>query len=190
MDFDSDSAFTQTKEARNYAKFYQKWVRNNFKSNLEGREVGENRDYILIVSPGQTKTEIHREATDDDKKEYRSEWSAYQEGKEQRASGTPIEMLPGLPVGMADGLKAKYIHTIEQLANLSDTAKQNLGMGANDLCLKAKAYLQKNTAEVVELKQNLALKEMQIESLLKRVEALEAPKAPVKRAKKTQEAVQ
>lgn len=156
FDPDADGGFVNQKEARNYARFYTKWKRNNFLSEKEGTEVGENRDYVMIICPGQPKTEVHREATDMDKKMHPQEWRDYKEGREQRVDGTPIEVLPGLPQGQADALKSMYIYTIEQMANLSDMALQKVGMGGNELRLKCKSYIEKNSAEVTMLKQQLA----------------------------------
>lgn len=156
FDPDSDTSFgVNQREARNYVKFYRQWVRNNFKSNAEGKEVGDFQDFILIICPGQPKSEVRRKATDSDKAQYRPEWQAYEEGKEHQLSGTPIELLPGLANGMADALKSLYIYTIEQMANLPDIAMQKVGMGGNDIKKRAQAYLSKNSSEVVELKAQL-----------------------------------
>lgn len=175
FDPDSDLSFTNQKESRNYARFYTKWKRNNFLSEKEGTEVGENRDYVMIICPGQPKTEVHREASDLDKKTHPQEWNDYKEGREQRIAGTPIEVLPGLPQGQSDALKAMHIHTIEQMANLSDMAMQKVGMGANELRMRCKAYTDKNSTEVVMLKQQLAEKDSQIAALSARMDAMEKP---------------
>lgn len=176
MDVESDSQAVSSHQAttRNYVKFYPKWKRNNFLSNKEGREVGEHRDYVMIICPGQPKSEVHREVREEDKREYRTEWEAYKAGKEQRISGTPVELLPGLDKSRADSLKAIYIYTIEQLADVSESAKHAMGMGANDLVNRAKAYLQKNSAEVVALRQELASRDQAISALNARLAALEA----------------
>lgn len=178
FDPDSDGGFVNQKDARNYARFYTKWKRNNFLSEKGGAEVGENRDYVMIICPGQPKTEVHREATDQDKRAHTQEWNDYKEGREQRIAGTPIEVLPGLPQGQADALKSMYIYTIEQMANLSDMAIQRVGMGGNELRLKCKAYMEKNTAEVTQLKQQLSEKDEQIAALMARMDALEIRRGP------------
>lgn len=156
MDVDSDSSFSaNSREARNYVKFYRHWIRNNFKSNEQGIEVGENQDFVIIICPGQPKSEVRRKATDADKSQYRQEWQMYSEGKEHQQVGTPIELLPGLTSGMADALKAIYIYTIEQMAELSDLSLQKVGIGGNDIRQKCKAYLSKNSTEVTALKAQL-----------------------------------
>lgn len=185
MDVDSDSQALASHQAtaRNYVKFYPKWVRNNFLSKQEGKEMGEYRDFVMIICPGQPKSEVHREVREQDKKEYRGEWDAYKDGKEQRLSGTPVELLPGLDKGRADSLKAIYVYTIEQLAEASEPACRAIGMGANELVQKAQAYLQKNSTEVMALRQELAKKDEALASLTARIAALEAPAIPVRRKK-------
>jgi hypothetical protein len=171
-----DAAFTQQGVSKNYVKFYPKWVRNNFKSKEEGAEVGEYRDYIIIVSPGQPNSQVDRPVQEKDKNEYRSEWLAFQDGREQRISGTPIELLPGLPKERADSLKSLYIYTIEQVSELSEAAMFKVGMGAAELKNKAQAYLQKSSTEVNALKVENAKLQETIRQLSDRMAALEKPK--------------
>jgi hypothetical protein len=180
MDVESDQQALASHQAtaRNYVKFYPKWVRNNFQSKQEGKEVGEYRDYVMIICPGQPKSEVHREVRDSDKREYRNEWAAYKEGKEQRISGTPVELLPGLDKSRADSLKTIYIYTIEQLAEVSESAKHAMGMGANDLVNRAKGYLQKNSAEVAALKQENTELRKTLEVMQAQIAALGAPRKP------------
>ena len=177
LDPDSDSTFTQTgKEPRNYVKFYRQWVRNNFKSKEQGIEVGEHQDFILIISPGQTKTEVRRKANEADKHQYAQEFSAYTQGKEMQMSGTPIELMPGLASGMADALKAQYIYTIEQMATLSDGAMQRVGMGANEIRKRAQDYLAGGNAEIVALKTELNEARRLLAELREAQQAIPKPK--------------
>jgi len=171
FDPDSDSSFSENKTSKNYVKFYRQWKRNNFKSNEQGIEVGEEQDFILIICPGQPKTEVRRRATDNDKHEYPQEWRSYQEGKEHQIAGTPIELLPGLANGMADSLKALYIYTIEQMADLPDGVMYKIGMGANENRMKAKAYLEKGSAEVAILKAKVLELETTIAELRAQLDA-------------------
>lgn len=200
MDVESDAMFVQgyaSQPARNYVKFHPKWVRNNFLSKQEGKEVGEYRDYIIIIAPGLPNSEMDREVQEKDKQEYREEWRAYQEGREHRISGTPLELLPGMPKQRADSLKAIYIYTIEQLAELSEPGMHKVGMGAVELKNKAQAFLQKNSAEVAGLKAALAQRDetikaqqQQLAALDERLKALEVKPARRGRPPKQPEVTQ
>ena len=163
--------------AKNYVKFYRQWVKNKFKSEQEGREVGETQDFILIISPGMDKTEVRRRVNEADKMQYPQEWFAFQQGKENQVSGTPIELLPGIGEGVADMLKAIYIYTIEQLAGLGDLQLQRVGMGGNELRSKAKAYLSKSSAEVVSVKEQLEALKDQLKKQSEELEQLRNEKA-------------
>jgi hypothetical protein len=143
VESDSDFVAQHQKESSNYVKFYRQFV----------EKYQEHRDYILIISPGQSKTEVRRPIQEVDKSTYSREWTAYLEGKENQISGTPLEMM-GLDKGLCEALKALYVYSVEQLSNLSDLSIQKI-MGGHDLRNKAKAFLQKNSAEVIDLKTRL-----------------------------------
>lgn len=58
-----------------------------------------------------------------------------------QGSGTPLEEWPTLDVQQRADLRAMNIHYVEQLADASDGALVNLGMGARALKQKAQAFL-------------------------------------------------
>ena len=186
FDPDNDTAFAEghKKEGRNYVKFYRQWVRNNFKSKEEGREVGSEQDFVMIICPGQPKTEVRRKASEQDKMQYAQEWSAYQQGKENQIAGTPIELLPGLAHGMADALKAIYIYSIEQMAGLPDLSLQKVGMGGADIRERARAYLNKTSAETTALRQQLAEMQAEMEAMREQMAAAQSAPEPKPRGRK------
>lgn len=181
MDIESDSTFLTAFQPnmgapKNYGRFYRKWKRNNFKSIQEGREVGEYVDYILIISPGQIKSEVHRQVVEADKTNFMTEWEAYTRGREQVSSGTPIELLPGLDQARADAFKVHYVMTIEQLAELSDLTAQKTGIGSLDLRDRARKYLASRgadkraledaQAQIIDLTAKLAAMQAQLSAVL------------------------
>lgn len=188
-DIEADDSFVrhdQDVKVKNYARFYPKWVRNNFQSDQQGTEIGEYRDYVMILCPGQ-KDEFHRQATKQDKETYREEWSAYKASKDQRISGTPIELLPGIDVGRISSLKSLHIYSIEQMATLSDLAMQQVGIGAQDLRQRAKAFLAKkpDPAEVDTLRARVA----ELEALVATLQANQRKKPGPKKQKAEPESV-
>lgn len=172
MDIESDAGFmeTQNKPGQNYAKFYLEPVKNNNKSREAGRDIYEDRTFILILSPGQTKSECRRPMQEQDKRLYPQAWADFQAGSsETTVTGTPIEYL-GVSPARAKELRAVHIHTIEQMADCADTNSRNVGMDFHTLKNKAAAYLSKSSPEVAELRK-------QVEEL-KALLAAQTPKKP------------
>lgn len=173
MDIDSDSAFmeTQNKPGQNYAKFYLHPVRMNKKSEEAGRDIYEDRIYILILSPGQTKSECRRPMQEKDKREYPQAWADFQNGnQEPTVAGTPIEYL-GISPARAKELRAVHIYTVEQMAACPDTASKDVGMDFHSLKNRAQAYIGKTSPELETLRKQVA-------DLQAKLAELSAPKKP------------
>ncbi len=154
-DFEMMEGFkqTQSKNNPNYCTFY-----NHTVDGPNGTFI--DKVYVLIISPGQSKTEMRRPMQEQDKIEYPAQWKAFQEGKDMPLNGTPIDMLPGLTGSRVAALKLINIRTIEGLAEVAEIYLKDVGMDANTLKQRAKDYLQKNTKEVSELKvENQSLKD-------------------------------
>lgn len=122
--------------------FYVKPVQNNFRSQAEGRPIFEDREYVQVIVPGDTKSEVNREVQDRDKDRWPEQYRRFKEDAEQATDGTPLEQWPAVSVSQVAELKAKKIRTVEQLASVSDSALQNLGLGARQLRDRAKAWLE------------------------------------------------
>lgn len=112
------------------------------KSIAAGRDIYEDRDYVEILTPGDTRSIVDREVRDEDKQRWPREWAAYEAGNELSVIGTPLEKWPlvGSP-SMVKTLKAMNINTVEDLAGLTDAALGNVGMGARNLREAAKLWL-------------------------------------------------
>lgn len=178
-DVESDAGFmaTHSKPGHNYAKFYWHPVRMNKKSEEAGRDIYEDRIYILIYAPG-SKSDCRRPMQEKDKREYPQAWADFQNGeKEPTVVGTPIEYL-GISPARAKELRAVNIHTIEQMANCADTAKVNVGMDFVSLKNRAQAFVNKNSPEVMELRATAERQARQIAELTEKLEQLSAAKKP------------
>ena len=170
---ESDSGFMATHEKRqqNYAKFYIEAVKNNNKSREAGRDIFDDKVFILILCPGQMKGETRRPMQDKDKLEYPQAWADFQNGnKEPTVSGTPIEYL-GISPSRAKELRAVHIFTVEQMADCPDTAAKSVGMDFHTLKNRAAALVSKTSPEVADLRQQVA-------ELTAKLSALTAPKKP------------
>jgi len=64
-------------------------------------------------------------------------WRAFQ-GEAEPVDGTPLEQLKGMPPEKAAAWRLQGIHTVEQVAELSDSVLDRLGMGARSWQRKAK----------------------------------------------------
>lgn len=166
-DSDTDFRAEDLRDNQNYVQFYK-----TPKFNKSGEYVCE-LDFILIISPGMAKTEVRREARDEDKKLYRKQWQAYEDGEEQKQNGTPLELL-GISTEMRGFLQTQhFVYTIEQLASLEGSALQNVGMGGTNLKLRAEAFMSKSSKGESAVRVELAEANETIAQLMERVKALE-----------------
>jgi hypothetical protein len=134
-----------------HVTFHLKAVRNEFKSNQEGRPIFDEVDYVRIIIPGDTKTINDVKVTEEHKVRFREKYRAYKEGQVQAQSGTPLEVWPQMTVGQVAELKAMHVTTVEQLADMPDQLAQQI-MGSHALRAKAKAFLEAAAGEAVNTK--------------------------------------
>lgn len=150
-------------------EFFVKPVELKAKSIEAGRPIYEDREFIRIRFPGDNKreltapaNEVHYNGNTRESMTYAERFAAnYAAFKESRAdfvSGTPLSSLPGLGDARREELKALNIVTIEQLAQLPDTARKRLGMGGLELVNMAKDFMEKasGVAEIEALRAELA----------------------------------
>lgn len=122
-----------------FVSFFRGTRLNQTKTVAAGVPVYDPVDMIKIIKPGE-RDEIHRIADEYDKMRYRNEWKGYCEGIEQQMSGTPLETLLPVNPELVAQLKAFKVFSVQQLAELSDTAAQSIQFG-HDLRKKAQKYL-------------------------------------------------
>lgn len=82
--------------------------------------------------------------------------------------GLPLESWPAITKGQIRACQDLGLFTVEDIATATDTIRQKLGMGANDLIMKAKAFVgskdQSATAnKVAELEQAVAMLTKELE---------------------------
>ncbi len=115
-------------------------------SEKEGYPLDEGVDYVKIGQVGQSDNVIHEVKLINAHKRWPEQWKAYQEGREQVADGMPLDMLfPGNPETVST-LKANHVHTIEQLAALTDG---NQFKFAEPLIAKARKFVQARRADAM-----------------------------------------
>ena len=148
--FDTDSTLDNSQADNRYAldhklhvTFYTRPVLNAVKSAEAGRRVFDEVDYIKIHTPGSQLCNIDAPITAGTYlKRFGDKYNKWKAGQKELVSGTPLEAFPLLlgKVGLCAELKAMNIHTVEQLAALSDGNLQGI-MGGNELRRKAEDYI-------------------------------------------------
>jgi hypothetical protein len=185
-----DDTVSQANQARYamdhklYVQFYIRPVMHNFKSNEAGRPIYEEKEYIRIIIPGDSKTTGDYPVTDEFRMRFEKQYDKFKKGLEQAVEGTPLEMWPQMTVGLCAELKAMNISTVEQLAGLADGPAQKI-MGNYDLRRKAQMFLDsaKGEAENNKMVAELTKRDDEINLLKQQMQQLldsQKPKVPVK----------
>lgn len=133
-------------DSRLYVEFTMEAIHQVAKSEEEGRPIYKDVPHIRIHFPGDRTKQIFRPVKyeDDyqgpaDPRRFPNQWRAFEAQQEQVQTGTPIEQWGPLTKSQAMEFKAIHIHTVEQLAGVSDA---NLNwLGARELRDKAVAWL-------------------------------------------------
>ena len=149
-----------------YVEFFDEAVQHPFQSEQAGRPIFVEQPYVKILFPGDMTKQVVRpvdlqgsEGKPSDPERWPRQWDAYQKKASQVPIGTPLTQWAPMTKAIALTLKAQNIHTVEQLAELPDTAL--VWMGAREMHEKAKVWLAsaKDGAEVLRLQQeNLDLR--------------------------------
>jgi hypothetical protein len=129
-----------------FVQFYSDSVHMTAESEKEGRPIFKDMPHIRKMTPGDGSNMVERVAKQFDIDQFPREWEIFQRQQTTPLQGTPLEQWP--QVTRAQVKEAKYfeIHTVEQMAEISDASCQRLGMGFAELRTKAKVYLASATA--------------------------------------------
>lgn len=100
------------------------------------------KDFVEISFLG-TKDTLIKKVTPDIMAKFRDAWNAYCDGKPmEKRKGTPLTALPEINEQMAEEFVRRNLHTLEELAVLTDHQCQGLGHGLITLRRKAIAMVQ------------------------------------------------
>ena len=170
----------QQKRSNLNLRFYSETVENKARSLAAGHACYDMVDYVSINVAG-SKDEVVEKMGAAQIARFGPQYEAWKKTQEQPVDGTPITTVPFLNIAQIKEFQACNVMTLEQLANLSDTGVQKVGMGAHDARKKAQAYMkaagdsafsQRLTDENLKLKADLAQQQQQIAQLSQRIEAL------------------
>ncbi len=146
-----------------------------------GRPIYKDEIFIKIQHPGEMLNVIDRPVNENDKQRFRQQWANFVHDRTQVPEGTPIDLLfPNHP-SVAENLRAMGVFTIEQCSNLSATAIDTIGRGAQEYVNRAQKYLDSANKghsfhlmqkENDDLRQQLRIQEQQINTLKIQLESL------------------
>ena len=113
-------------------KFYKYAELDKGATEIEGRQIFKEVDYIKIVVPGDNLTEIDRPVYDNDKTRFPIQWANYlnRTSAEGKYEGTPLIEWQLISRSQAEQLRAAKFYTVESIANASDQQIQSIGMAA------------------------------------------------------------
>lgn len=149
-----------------YPRFFTDSVKDHVASAQAGRDIFKEEERVEIIMPGISQlTKPVEKVTQEHIDRWPEQYKAFKAGQEMSVSGIPLEQWPILKRAMVLELKAMGFMTVEQVASMSDTAVQRIGMGGLRLRDLAKSYLDdevaqaelaRSTAENERLKQEVA----------------------------------
>lgn len=145
-------------------KFYKYLDEDSAASIAEGRPICREVDYIKIVVPGDTLSEIDRPVYESDKTRFPIQWANYlnRTNADIKYEGTPLKEWNLISRTQAEELRGRKFYTVEQIASASDQQLQSIGMiaGMSPYTFrdKAKAFLEsaKTVADLTNREEELA----------------------------------
>ena len=136
------AAQRQSKETGVIPEFEIKMIKNNYKSEKEGRPIFDEVEWITIRVAGDRNNVVSSKVRDEHRQRFPHHYAVFKSGEQVANSGTPLEEWPVITRSMAANLKALNITTVEELAGLSDQGIINIGHGGRDLVNQAKAFIE------------------------------------------------
>ena len=136
----TNDSFMEDNRGKMAVFFHTVQVQNNFKTMTEKRPIFEEKVFLKKLVPGDSTLVVDRPMREQDIDDFPIEWARFEQKKEQKVSGTPIEVWSAISETQKAEFKALHIFTIDQFAQLADSVGNKI-MGFNDLRDKAKAFI-------------------------------------------------
>jgi hypothetical protein len=136
----TNDSFMEDNRGKMAVFFHTVQVQNNFKTMTEKRPIFEEKIFLKKLVPGDSTLVVDRPMREQDIDEFPIEWARFEQKKEQKVSGTPIDVWSAISETQKAEFKALHIYTIDQFAQLADSVGNKI-MGFNDLRDKARAFI-------------------------------------------------
>ena len=156
---------------------------NSFVRFYKYLDKGKLKDFIEIIAPGDTRSEMRREVQELDKKRWPNAYHEYITGEASKEGGYPLNQWAEMDEALIRLYNYQRIYTVEQLAEVADVNLDNLGPGARALRTKAITFvgIMQKTKEPMELagkldaaNERIVQQEKQIADQKSRIDVLEA----------------
>jgi hypothetical protein len=157
-------------------QFYDREVVDPVESAKHGRPRHKLVTHMRSFIPGEQRYEVaDRPATRADAQRYPREWNAYVQGKEAIPEGTLLNAMFPYKPDVVRNLAGYHIYTVEQLANLSATSIDSIGMGCQSWVNEAKRYLEVTSkgASLSQVRRELEERDSRIRTLENTIEQLQ-----------------
>jgi hypothetical protein len=151
--------------------FYNRPMLNPAKSKELGHPYHEDKIYIRVHPPGERLNITDRPVTEQDTRRWPMQWQQFRQQKEQRPDGAPIELLYPEQPAIAATLRACNVLTIEQCAELSAHAIEQIGMGAQQYSNYAQKWLENASkgASLSQMRGELEVRDRELKVLRQQV---------------------
>ena len=130
----------QTGKDSTIPRFHMEAVEDPVATAAQGRPIFFQQERVQFIQPGSSNSPVEI-VNEGHRQRWPEQYAAFKKGEEWAVNGTPLEQWPFLRKVNVYELKALGIFTVEQCADLSDIACQNMGMGGMAIREQAKAYL-------------------------------------------------
>jgi hypothetical protein len=147
MDEVNTGAFTRTDRFGDnrdptFPQFFMEAVVDELASQRSGHQIYRDEERVKIHIPGNSLSTPVERVNDLHRQRWPDAYKRFKEGLEMSHEGTPLELWPPMKSkAQVLWLKSLDIHTVEQMAQVSDFNLGKLGIGALGLRQLAKAYL-------------------------------------------------
>lgn len=121
-------------------RFHIEAVPDPVASAAAGRPIFVSQERVQYINPGSSNSPVDI-VTDEHRQRWPDYYAKFRAGEEFSVTGTPLEHWSFLRRTNVMELKAIGIFSVEQCADLPDTAVQRIGMGGDAIRKAAKAYL-------------------------------------------------
>lgn len=140
-----NGAYTRTNlgqgDGNNFPQFYMQSVQDHAASEMAGRPIFREEEWVNIIMPGNPTTRPVFKVNNEHRERWPKEYAAFKDGIEMSPEGTPLEEWPILRKPQVLELKALGFKTVEHLRDMDDLAIQRIGMGGRILKERAEAFL-------------------------------------------------